>query len=557
MYKISKLKPKKAAVIVLILFYITGLGICFAQTSSPYSNTTASNAKDRLNTKVTYSCENLPMEAVLKELAELGKVYIVKSPRVTGDVSIDIVDVPLEEVLTNILGAYDYTYIATENMIRVVPLSELVISGETLVTRIYKITYADVGEVTAALKEFLSTNGKASFNKGTSHIIVTDTEDKIRAIDKFIDEIDRITSQVLVEVRIYDITSNEAFKINPEWSIQRNTPEVITNYEDMTSHRQGVDPINLNEVDVQTDQWNDSQGDPQFPATAPYDIIRDTKSKTYQTQRRKPLFGGSFNRINGGTIHISLLDNAVDLDFVLSMLHSTVEAKLLANPRILVLDNETANFEIIREVPYREIRQVAREDPVTYTDFKNVGVQLKVTPHIARDGMIILKIEPEFGVLVGHNMIDAVPTTRIADGTTMIPVIDTRRAKTTTLISDGQTIVLGGLRKKELKKTVDKMPFLGDMPLLGGLFRAEREEEETRELVVFITTRIITNPTLTKAEQIQYNDVNFPSPKTSELNRLKQSRRYSRAQAAKKKKTDADKFIKEWMKKAKTTYPEQ
>ena len=544
MYRISKIKPKKAAVIVLILFYITSLGVCFAQTSYPYSNTVAPSAKDRLQTKVTYSCENLPMEDMLKELSELGQVYIVKSPKVTGNVSIKVIDVPLEEVLTNILGAYDYTYIATENMIRVVPLAEAVIMRETLVTRIYKITYADAKEVTTALKEFLSVNGKVSYNKGTSHIIVTDTEDKIKAVDKFIDEIDRITSQVLVEVRIYDITSNEAFEINPEWSIGRNTPEVTTTRQDMTSSRIGVDPKDLNEVELRPDDWYEGTGSQQFPATDPYDINSDTKIRTYQTRRRKPVFGGSFDRTEGGTIHLSLLNNAIDLDFVLSMLHSTVEAKLLANPRILVLDNETANFEIIREVPYRELRQVAREDPITYTEFKKIGVQLKVTPHIARDGMIILKIEPEFGVIVGQDIITGAPT------------IDTRRVKTTTLISDGQTIVLGGLRKKELKKTVDKIPLLGDLPLLGGLFRAESETEETNELVVFITTRIITNPKLTKTEQIQYDEVSFPSPRVSELNRLKQSRQYSEAQAAKRK-TNANDFIKKWMQKAKVTYPKQ
>ena len=358
---------------------------------------------------------------------------------------------------------------------------------------------------------------------------------------------------MLVEVRIYDITSNEAFKINPEWSIQRNTPEVITQYEDITSHRVGVDPADVGE-EIHGNEWNEATNpspggpgsvllDQQYPATDPYDVNRDTKTRTYQTARRKPLFGGSFDRTDGGTIHISLLNNAIDLDFVLSMLHSTVEAKLLANPRILVLDNETADFEIIREVPYRELRQIAREDPITYTEFKKIGVQLKVTPHIARDGMIILKIEPEFGVIVGQDIITGAPT------------IDTRRVKTTTLISDGQTIVLGGLRKKELKKTVDKMPLLGDLPLLGGLFRAESEEEVTNELVVFITTRIITNPKLTKAEQIQYDEVSFPSPRVSELNRLKQSRQYSEAQAAKRK-TNANDFIKEWMEKAKVTYPE-
>ncbi len=470
---------------------------------------------------------------MLKELAQQAGVFIVKSPQVTGDVTIEVVDIPLEELLTNVLGAYNYTYIATKNMVRVVPLSEAVVIREILVTEIYKITYADAGEVSLALADFLSLNGKVSYNKGTSHIIVTDTEDKIKAIGKFIEEIDKATPQVIVEVRIYDITSEEEFEIEAEWKAMSNEHTVTTEREEITSHRIGVDPKDMGE-EIHGDEWNeaglylDGGNDPdthdaintlkQFPATDPYDINNDTTTKSYTKERRKPKIGASFDKKKGGTIRISLLDNAIELDFALSMLHSTVEAKLLASPRVMVLDNETATFETVREVPYTE-RTTSGGEVLTSTQFKSVGVQLEVTPHIARDGMVRLKVKPEFGVVVDIDENGA-------------PTIETRRTETTTLIRSGQTIVLAGLRKKEIKKGIDKMPLFGDLPLIGGLFRAESESEVTSELVVFITTWIITEPRLTEDERRQYSATNFGMPKVSDNTWLEGDRRRSKAAIA-------------------------
>jgi type II secretory pathway component GspD/PulD (secretin) len=557
-----------------------------------------------------------------------------------------LTDVPLEEALSNILAAYDYTYIATESMIRVVPLSELVVAREQLVTRIYRITYADANDVATALHNFVSPQGKIALNKGTSHVIVTDTESRIKGIDKFIEEIDQATPQVMVEVRIYDITSQEGFEIGTSWHAGRNTPlktikrtktkidtdfptaltETTTNVIGPSSTTSGdtrTDTTQTGDVATETTMgpssttssgdrtdtttsggttsgntiFNDNRTDTttssettsgnyrdaddgppshfttdgtstttrnenstttnnqttsglatdtrnedstttdsgrtDTEAVQTGDIIqgrtgtssttdsgrtetetkvtelplgsyKDTTTESYITRRRKPFVGGTFDRINGGTLSFSLLDDAVDIDLALSILHQQVEAKLLANPRVLVLDNETAHFEIIREIPYRELRQVAREDPITYTAFKNVGVHLQVTPHIAKDGMIRLHIVPEFGVLVSQD----------ASG---IPTVDTRRADTTAMVKDGQTIVIGGLRKRETTKDISKVPVLCDIPIIGGLFQSETESKVTRELVVFITPRIITEPALSETEKKQLDATEFASPKMTKM----------------------------------------
>ncbi len=633
---------------LIILLSISSVTICAEPNSAGDTQTVPQTAKQRLQTRITYSCVDLPIDTVLMNLAEQAKIDIVKSPKVTGNATVKVTDVPLEEALSNILAAHDYTYIATESMIRVVPLSEIAVAREPLVTKIYKITYAEANDVATALRDFVSPQGKIAINKGTSHVIVTDTEGRIKGIDKFIEEIDQATPQVMVEVRIYDITSQEGFEIGTSWHAGRNTPlktinrtktkidtdfptaltettttaigpssttfgetrtdttqtgDVVTgtmtgpslttssgNRTDNTTSGEttsGNTTFNENRTDItessetttgnyrdaddgfgsfttdsdstttrdadstttnqqNTNGWatetrnenstttNSGRTDTETIQTGniiqsrtetgsttdsgrtntetkvtelPLGTYMDTTTESYTTKRRKPFVGGSFERITGGTLSFNILNDMVDIDFALSILHQQVEAKLLANPRVLVLDNETAYFEIVREIPYRELRQVAREDPITYTEFKNVGVHLQVTPHIAKDGMIRLHIVPEFGVLVSQDSIG-------------IPTVDTRRADTTAMVRDGQTIVMGGLRKRETTKDISKVPVLADIPVIGGLFQAETESQVTRELVVFITPRIVTEPALSEAEKKQLDETGFASPKTTKM-RLK------------------------------------
>ena len=541
-------------------------------------------AKEKLQTRITYSCVDSPIETVLMQLAEKAGVDIVKSPKVTGNVTAKLTNVPLEEALTNILAAHDYTFIATDNMIRVVPVAEVTLVTEELISKVYRITYADANEVAVALRNFVSERGKVALNKGTRHIVVTDTERKIKAIDKFIEELDRETPQVLVEVRIYDITTKEGFEIGTDWHVGRNAPlianttpltettttvigptrttgsqtipdttttgqttssstapdktttgwttssetkpgttttgrtdssETVTgNYQDShralgsmttTGRTDSSETISGGTTTGRTDNSGttsggtttgrtDSSGTTSGGTTTSLtttDGTTNTETKETRqpitTYRRNPFVGGSFNRIQGGTLNFSILDDAVDLDLALNILSTQVEAKLLANPRILVVDNEKADFQIIREVPYMELTQTGRGQVITSTVFKPVGIKIEVTPHVTREGVIRLHILPEFSILVSQN----------ANG---VPTVDTRKADTITLIKDGQTVAIGGLRRRQTSKDISKVPVLGDMPLIGGLFQSESESVEINELLVFITPKIIRQPETLETE---------------------------------------------------------
>jgi len=537
-------------VLLAILLFVSPLTFGAGQTA-------LKTGREKLKTRVTLSWVEKPIETVLMDLAEAANIDIIKGPSVTGTVTAKLTDVPLDEALINILAVHNCTYIATENMIRVIQLPETTPLKEPQNTRLYKITYADPNEVYEALDEFKSGKGEVALLKGTSHIIVSDEEYKIKAMDDFVEQIDRITSQVLIEVRIYDVTTKEGFELDPSWHLgnksfptgpmpapdeikvtqttpdssyskQKRTDMNWTTYSQIvtqggqtfwtTGYPDPNDvgtPNNSTEISPITERIEENWS--QEPGGTEIERTYYNPSPMLYNQRRDDFIGGSFDRRTGGSLHISLLDDAIDLNFVLSVLHSQVDARLLANPRILVLDNETAKFEIVREFPYRELLQVTREDPMSYTDFKEVGVDLRVTPHIARDGMLRLHIEPKFSVLVSREALSVLKGTdnlgnMVYVNVLGVPVVDARRLDTKAMIRDGQTIVLGGLRKREVTKGVSKVPLLCDLPLLGGLFKSEYETEAINELIVFITAKIVTQPTLSESEQKLLGETKFTTP---------------------------------------------
>jgi type IV pilus assembly protein PilQ len=505
------LKTKKSLYIISLLFIAMALSLSTGSAMAGELVTASErivlqSGREWLKTPITYQCTEKAIDQVLMELAELAGVDIVKSPKVKGNVTAKVTNVPLEEVLTNILQAHDYTYIATDNMIRVIAEPEIMQIKEKLISSVYQINYADANDVAGALRKFVSGKGKVAFNKGTGHIMVTDTEAKIKGIDKFIAQIDQITPQVLVEVRIYDITSKEGFDLEQEWTVARNAPlegDFIPETETITTTRTDViDELTQGNYRDADDGFGEFRTTGTNTRTEEQTLTREPRR--FEDLSRKPFVAGHFDRMTGGSVRFSVLNDAVAVDFVLSMLHQQVEAKLLANPRVLVLNNETADFEVVREIPYREMMQVERAAAVTFTDFKNVGVDLKVTPHIARDGMVRLKIEPKFGILVGSN----------DDGA---PIVDARRAKTVAMIRDGQTIAMSGLRQRSISKDVSRVPIFSDLPLIGGLFYSETESEQVQDLVIFITTKIITRQGLTELERLQFEATDLGPVGMSEM----------------------------------------
>lgn len=420
--------------------------------------------------RISVDFRDTPIDDVIITIGKQVDLDIVKGPDVTGNVTATLTDVPLEEALNHILTAYGAGFVASENMIRIVPATQLTEETEKMVSKVYRIVYADVKEVETVLAKAISKRGTISASPGTSNIMVTDTESKIAAIDEFVEEMDRRTPQILVEVRIYDVKDTDSLDLGVKWRAGRNTG--------LGTEAPGGEVVGFSRSDPSIDGVFDS-------------TISKTPGAT-------------------GTLDFGILTEHVDVDVLMSAIQQQDSAKLLANPRIMVLDNTQATFKAIEEIPYQQLQQGGYQSFGT-TEFKEVGVELIVTPHMTKDGLVRLHIVPTFSVWVRD-----VKITTIGTGGTPIespqPVVDKREADTVALVHDGETVVIGGLRKQTINQLIDKIPLLSDIPLIGGLFTFNGEQTVNSELVVFITPRIIEEAVLTETEAKYLEATETPSP---------------------------------------------
>lgn len=474
-------KPLKllAALLLILGLCVNGIGQEAEEMEDSSAELTA--VEQKMLQKISVDFRETPIDDVIRALAKQADLDIVKGPDIKGNVTATLTDVPLEEAMNQILTAYGCGYVATENMIRIVPASQLTEETERTISKIYRITYADVKQVEQALTKVISKRGSIASSLGSSNIIVTDTESKILAIDEFITEIDRETPQILVEVRIYDVKNTDELELGFEWRAGRNSGYG-------TGRATGIGSTSTTGGPVSGTLRNN---DPAITG-----LFESTTQQVGST----------------GALDFGIITRHADIDLVMSAIQQQDSAKLLANPRILVLDNETATFKAIEEIPYQQLQQGGYQSFGT-TEFKEVGVELEVTPHLAKNGMVRLHIIPVFSVQV-----DSVEITTIGTGGASItspqPVVDKREADTIALIKDGQTVVIGGLRKQTVNQLISKVPLLSSIPILGWLFTFEGEETVNSELVVFITPRIVKEPVLTESEMQALGATEFESPET-------------------------------------------
>ncbi|MHC4804840.1 MAG: secretin N-terminal domain-containing protein [Planctomycetota bacterium] len=458
----------------LTLFIAVCLGCTIAAAESSAEEEELLTELERRMMKIVYiDVNDVPIDMVIRQLADQAGVNIIKSPNVIGNVTVTLTDVSLEEGLRCILDMHGSDYVVGKNIIRILTREEMPQVYERRETITLEIKYTDIAEVVKTLREVVSKPpiGMVSSVKGTSIVIITDVESKIKDIERLIKQIDRMTPQILVEARIYDIVSKDKLDLGIEWQAGRSTVY------DKTS---GTGTLGIN----------------------------PTSGETYPFLTG--IFSGATGKTSGtsGVLRFGWLNSSIDIEAMLRAQQNNINAKLLANPRILVLDNETATMKIISEIPYQELTESATGGTMGTTAFKEVGVELEVTPHLAAgDEMIRLNLKPKFSVRTDEVIIIGTSNNQFPQ-----PVIDRREADTTLLIKHGQTVVLGGLRKKEVTQQTNKIPLLGDVPLLGALFRFEGEDTVISELVVFITPWIVEQPVMSETEQQQFEVTEFRGP---------------------------------------------
>ena len=181
---------------------------------------------------------------------------------------------------------------------------------------------------------------------------------------------------------------------------------------------------------------------------------------------------------NLGLFALKSATSKYDISLIAQALQNANDARLLADPSVTVMDNETAEMNSIQEIPFQQQTQSELGGQLATTSFKPVGIKLNVTPSVAADGTIKLAVQQEFGRVVGLNVNGA-------------PTVDTRIANTTVRISNGRTLVIGGLRQRSDTGEFNGIPFLKDVKFVGPLFRSRSTTVRESELVIFLRPEIV------------------------------------------------------------------
>ncbi|MDG1079572.1 MAG: type IV pilus secretin PilQ [Porticoccaceae bacterium] len=455
--------------------------------------------------RLTLDFQDIEVRSVLQIIAEFTSLNLVASDTVTGNITLWLDDVPWDQALEIILKAKGLDKRQEGNVLMVAPAAEIAEQERLQVeankqlqelapleTTFVRIKYADAAEIfelfTAsrgdegqsssggregnATTTILSERGSAIVDERTNTIILTDTEDKINAFKRLIDEIDVPIKQVLIEARI--VIANTDFKkeLGVTWGlagIEKLTGGTIGSpFGDKTlgfsGRRSGLTPgAGVKETFTYSADEIETDDDGITTYTRNYDIgLGDSLAVDLGVDNPTGSFSLGY-----------LTDNFL-IDLELSALESDGFGEIVSQPKVLTGDKQQAVIKSGTEIAY----QKATSSGATSIEFKEAVLQLEVTPQITPDNRIIMDL------LVSQNSVGAFTPTGE-------PSIDITQIETQALVGNGQTLVLGGIFQTEEVNGTDKVPLLGDLPFLGKLFRNDLRNIEKREILIFITPKII------------------------------------------------------------------
>jgi type IV pilus assembly protein PilQ len=409
----------------------------------PDQPTTGRGGRTYTGHPVSLDFQGADLRSVLRTFAEISGLNIVIDPAVQGSVDVALREVPWDQALDQILRANKLGYVVDGTIVRIAPLTVLAeeetqrlnlaekqaLAGELhVLTRTLSYARAEAMQ-TLITRSALSARGSVQIDPRTNTLIITDLEDRLQTAGELIDVLDKPQPQVEIEARIVQTTRDYARALGVQWGFNGRVDPALGNTTNMAFPNSGT----LN-------------GETNLPVSGASSVV-----------------GLVLGSVNG----------AFDLDVALSAMERTRNGRLLSTPRVSTQNNVAAEVTQGTQIPI----QTVSNNTVT-TAFKDAALSLKVTPQITAAGTVIMQI------FIENATPDPAPFG-------IVPSISTQRAVTTVLVNDGQTTVIGGIYLSNERVTNDRTPGLGRIPLLSWLFKRDDVTEESRELLIFITPRII------------------------------------------------------------------
>ncbi|WP_235577139.1 type IV pilus secretin PilQ family protein [Pseudoalteromonas sp. R3] len=406
---------------------------------------------------ITLNFQDIPIRSVLQIIADTNNFNLVTSDSVTGNITLRLDGVPWDQALDVVLRVKGLDKRMEGAILMVAPSEELaareakelqakrqVEELEPLYSEYIQLNYAKAEEFADLLKtdenSIISLRGSVSVDKRTNTLLIKDTSRSIENVRRMVETLDVPVKQVRIESRMVTVSDNVQEDLGIRWgfSDQQGTDAISGTLEATNKLSGGTIPDLTERLNVNLPVQN--------PA-------------------------GSLG------MHIAKLSDGTLIDLELSALEQENKGEIIATPSITTANQKTARIEQGTEIPYVE----SASSGASTVQFKKAVLSLEVTPQITPDNKIILDL-----VITQDTRGDTVQT---ANGPAV--AINTQRIQTQVLVENGQTVVLGGIYQQEMTNAVSKVPVLGDVPYLGVLFRNTREINEKRELLIFVTPKIM------------------------------------------------------------------
>src|SRR5881398_1216834 len=393
---------------------------------------------------------------VLRLLARQAKINMVVSDQVTGTVTMRLEDVTALQAIAIIVKAKGLFMDQIEHVYYIKTAAEK--TAEPTESDNYQFSYSRAKDVAPLLASQLSSKEAPQFDERTNTIFFRETRSNIDTVRKLLVTIDKPTKQGMIEARLVEVTANprQSYGIN----------------------------------------WAGTVGSSTNAQTFSYGAPANTSGSTTSTSGNIPLNNFALgnpanNNILGNFSHLALGQFAIlsvpQMSATLRFLNEDNDAEFLANPRVVTADNLQAKIEINRAQPVPQLNFNEQTATAVFGGFqdKKFGNTLIVTPSINKDNFVTMKVKPEISNKVGDS------TFVFAGATVSSPIIDTRTLESNVLIRSGDTLAIGGLLQDEVGKARNKVPLLGDVPVLGYLFQERLNSRTKRNLLVFVTPTII------------------------------------------------------------------
>jgi type IV pilus assembly protein PilQ len=458
--------------------------------------------------RVTFNFQDIPVRSVLQLLADVSNLNIVASDSVQGNVTLRLVNVPWDQALDVILRAKGLAKRQNGNVIWVAPQTEIAkyeeniadarqkqLDSAQLVTDYIPINYGNAKQIADLLtsgakagnvgggggssnseRGFLSQRGSVSYDERTNTLLVNDTPEKVQEIRQLVSVLDRPVKQVLIESRLVIATDNFTRELGAKLGVGG------FHLGENSRHAQvfggGINDnngtgIGTTETSI-TDYWNgllgqgSGSGSGNNTVTIPSGLNVNLPSST----------------VGSSGFAIGILGRDYLLNLELSAAQQEGRSETISQPKVVTANNQEATIQQGQQIGYLTFQNsgAGGGQGTATVQFKNAVLELDVTPTITSDNRVFMKLKV---------IKDAISALVPNPGGGFVPQIDHREIDTSVLVDNGQTVVLGGVYEFTNEHDVTKVPFLGDIPILGALFRDKKNINNKAELLVFITPHIL------------------------------------------------------------------